>query len=549
MLVALVMSGSAASAASVRLFPLERTTGEKPQSKIFHHDDTFWAVLSGSDGLGLYERQGDRWVLHLALGDAGKADVKLAGSTAYVLVFSSAPVLYVLDYDDDSAAWTGRTTEAVSVPKIHASEALVLERDSTGRLWHTAEGDGDIQVFYSTASDGSAWSNEPLVLETGVDGDDIASVVAFGGDKIGVFWSDQNRGAFGFRVHHDGDPPDRWGAPETVFAGPANADDHLNLAADSQGRVFAVTKDAHDRLHVHRRSVDGTWTTVRDVSGSASNRGVIMVDETDQNVWLLYANQARSPSVIEYRRADTNTLSFGEPIEFIAAPSDLDDVSALKQPLPVGSLVAVATDADQYGWWNALDPPDPSGLISHRVPSGSGADDNESGVLLRWDAPGLGAPESYRVYRREPGGSFVRIDQAAVYENVYLDSDAPADFLCYRVTAVRGGTESAPTNETCIDLAPTDPSARLRLQIRPNPFNPRTRIRFHLTHPTHVRVSLYDMLGRLVTTLASREFAAADPVVEWNGLDRAGRPAPAGSYLLTLQAEGHVEVRKVTLLK
>jgi hypothetical protein len=537
----------AASAAGVRLFPQQRSTGEKPQSKLFQYEGTFWAVLSGADSLGLYQREGQNWTPRTMLGAAGKADVKLVGSTAFVLVFNSNPSLHVLDHDSQS--WNARAGSPFVVPKIHGSETLVLDQDSTGRLWYTGEGDGEIQVYYSTSAGGSAWSSAPIVLETEVDVDDISSIVAFGGDKIGVFWSDQSRDRFGFRVHHDGDPPDVWDATEVVFAEAGSADDHLNLGVDSRGRIFAVTKDARNQLDVHRRAVNGNWTTVRDVCAHTSNRGIIMVDDADQLVWVLYSNRSRFPATIEYRRADATTLEFGEPIEFISSTSDLDDVTGLKQPLPVGSLVVIATDADQNAWSNAFDPPDPSGLCAQRVSTGPGAEAPENGVELRWDEPGVGTPDRYRVYRRRPGTLFRRIDDAPVRENSYVDTNPPADLLCYTVTAMHGGIESAPTNESCIDLDPVDPSAPLRLQIYPNPFNPSTRVSFRLTQPSHVRIALHDARGRLIRTLASRMFAAGAPVVEWDGLDGSSRPVPAGTYLLSVRVDGHLETRQVTLLK
>ena len=543
----LCVTAMAASAASVGLFPLGRSTGEKPQSKVFHHDGTFWAILSGTDGLAVYRRQGDRWILHADLGGSGKADVKLVGSTAYALVFTTAPVLHVLDYDTNLERWVPRPGSPFLVPKIHASEALVLECDSTGRLWYVAEGDGRVQVHHSN-DDGATWSSQPIVLQTGVNEDDIASIVAFADDRVGVFWSDQNRDAFGFRVHHDGDPPEAWDSVETVFAGPGHADDHLNLAADSQGRVFAVTKDDFDRLHVHRRNVDGTWTTRQDIAISATNRGIVMVDDNDDSVWVLYANRDRSPAVIEYRRARSGTLEFGEGVDFIVSTADLDDVTGLKQPMPSGSLVAIATRADQTAWSNAFDPPDPSGLTAHRT-AGSGIDRTTPAVALLWDEPGLGDPDSYRVYRSRSRGDFERIDTSPVRESRFVDTDPPAERLCYKVTAVHAGVESAPTNERCIDLAPADPLAQLRLRARPNPFNPRTRITFRLTQPSHVRLALRDVRGRHIATLADRMFESGDLAVEWSGVDAAGRPVAAGTYFAILEVGEHVEGRKITLLE
>src|SRR5262249_47686449 len=52
----------AALAAGTAMFStLAGSTGEKPQSKIWYHDGSYWAVLRGPDGLAIYEKQGSSW--------------------------------------------------------------------------------------------------------------------------------------------------------------------------------------------------------------------------------------------------------------------------------------------------------------------------------------------------------------------------------------------------------------------------------------------------------------------------------------------------------
>jgi hypothetical protein len=64
----------------------------------------------------------------------------------------------------------------------------------------------------------------------------------------------------------------------------------------------------------------------------------------------------------------------------------------------------------------------------------------------------------------------------------------------------------------------------------PNPFNPLTRIRFELAKPTLVELKIYDLQGRLVRTLVSRELLPAGRYEsEWNGRDERDAKAGAGS--------------------
>src|SRR5262249_3641163 len=169
-------------------------------------------------------------------------------------------------------------------------------------------------------------------------------MVAFGGNKVGVFWSDQNRDEFGFRVHQDADAPTTWAAKEIVDSGSGHADDHVHLAFDPQGRVYAITKDDTDHMRLHRRGATGGWTTKTDVIAGTGTRGIVMGSPTDSRIYILYTRWGVSPWRIEYRYADMTTLAFGHTTTFITSSSSVNNVTGMKQTLPAGSLVAIAED-------------------------------------------------------------------------------------------------------------------------------------------------------------------------------------------------------------
>lgn len=89
----------------------------------------------------------------------------------------------------------------------------------------------------------------------------------------------------------------------------------------------------------------------------------------------------------------------------------------------------------------------------------------------------------------------------------------------------------------------------LKLQVRPNPLNPKAEISFSLTRAGQVRVALYDLNGRLVRMILDENRAAGDHVVTWDGTsDRAGRVA-SGVYFLKIQAAQGEAMQRVTVLK
>ncbi len=83
----------------------------------------------------------------------------------------------------------------------------------------------------------------------------------------------------------------------------------------------------------------------------------------------------------------------------------------------------------------------------------------------------------------------------------------------------------------------------------PNPFNPKTTIRFNLDTEGAARLAVYDASGRLLRVLANREFEAGEHALEWNGRDEAGQLMSSGVYFAKLKNIDGEDLEKLVLLK
>jgi endo-1,4-beta-xylanase len=83
----------------------------------------------------------------------------------------------------------------------------------------------------------------------------------------------------------------------------------------------------------------------------------------------------------------------------------------------------------------------------------------------------------------------------------------------------------------------------------PNPFNPSTSMGFTLPAAGRADVSILDVSGRHVRTLASGRMAAGLHTVQWDGLDERGAAVPAGVYLCRMAAGSFTAIRKLTFVK
>jgi len=87
------------------------------------------------------------------------------------------------------------------------------------------------------------------------------------------------------------------------------------------------------------------------------------------------------------------------------------------------------------------------------------------------------------------------------------------------------------------------------LQNYPNPFNPQTTIRFALPTAEHVRLEIYDLLGRHVKTLQDGALTAGWHQVSWDATNDANRAVSAGVYFYSINAENFKAVKKLLLIK
>jgi len=103
-------------------------------------------------------------------------------------------------------------------------------------------------------------------------------------------------------------------------------------------------------------------------------------------------------------------------------------------------------------------------------------------------------------------------------------------------------------NACGITAVPPEPPLRnALLQNAPNPFLNATSIAFDLTEPAHVRLSVFDVSGRLVTVLADGAYPEGHNHATWNGRNASGVAARPGIYFYRIESPVLNETRKMVL--
>ncbi len=83
----------------------------------------------------------------------------------------------------------------------------------------------------------------------------------------------------------------------------------------------------------------------------------------------------------------------------------------------------------------------------------------------------------------------------------------------------------------------------------PNPFNPETTIRFSLAKAGNMRLVIYDISGKQITTLLNGYRSAGEYSLNWNGRLSSGTAAPSGIYFAVLTSGRQTDRLRLLLLK
>ncbi|GEM_PF-2660902 len=80
----------------------------------------------------------------------------------------------------------------------------------------------------------------------------------------------------------------------------------------------------------------------------------------------------------------------------------------------------------------------------------------------------------------------------------------------------------------------------------PNPFNPSTRIQFTLPSADNITLTIYNIQGQVVRTLANGFYQSGSYAFIWDGRNNNGHKSPSGIYIAVLK--GSKELRSIRMV-
>jgi len=362
---------------------------KRAESSLWFNAGTWWANLwdSSSQDFHIWRLNTvmNAWVDTRVTVDTRantQADTLWDGGKLYIAshVRSDSPAsgyptyLYRFSYDPVGRTYSRDAGFPVQINN-YKTKAVVIDKDSTGKLWATWMQGTEVYVN-RTLGDDASWGTPfvPAVSGTNTTSDELSSLIAFDGDKIGLMWSNQTSKERGywFAIHRDGQPDTSWEPSVQARSGAESADDHINLKTDSSGRVYAAVKNSFDAASAPetellvRRPDTGAWSnyTLGTVA-ECPNRPIVLVDESQGVLHVLQTGPTppsltctTSGGTIYEKTSPIGSISFA-PGRGTAVIQDSDgvvhDVSSTKQLVSGATgLAAVAVQPSTKFYWHTF---------------------------------------------------------------------------------------------------------------------------------------------------------------------------------------------------
>lgn len=175
-------------------------------------------------------------------------------------------------------------------------------------------------------------------------------------------------------------------------------------------------------------------------------------------------------------------------------------------------------------------------------------DEQNGSVLLSWDALEDNDLSTYNVYEWNQGDYLANGPVATSTSNSVLISgeSEERDFVVvgediHNNLGMASEIIVVTSNE---EINSNLPESFKINSVYPNPFNPAAQVSFDVPRTSEISITVYNVIGSKVATLAERTFAAGTHTLQFNGAGLA-----SGMYLIRARMENQILTKQVTLIK
>jgi hypothetical protein len=389
---------------------------------------------------------------------------------------------------------------------------------------------------------GNSWS----VYADDIDGDGDIDVVSGGINNHTVAVWLQNGGGFSQQIVDS-----NFRGTRAVFAGDLDGDGDADIAAVSREfgelawwRVGGGGGPSAAALTVNSPNGGESWQagSTHDITWTSTGSvGAVKIEfSSDQGAsWNTIANSTSNSGTYSWQ---VPNISSNNCLVRISEANDADPSDASDNTFSITALASltllapnggekISTGASYQIKWNS------SGAID-QVKLEFSPDGGTSWETIASSTPNDGE-EDWQVGNLVSNVCLIRIAEA-LDGNPFDQSDSLFQIIDFSV-GVQAGNSNGAVREFMLANYPNP--------VRWSAANHEINIMYQLPQRSHVKLTLYDQLGRELIVLTNAEREAGVYHISWNGLDTRGELAPSGIYLYRLEAGALQRSNKILIVR
>jgi len=155
------------------------------------------------------------------------------------------------------------------------------------------------------------------------------------------------------------------------------------------------------------------------------------------------------------------------------------------------------------------------------------------------------------IERKPEGGSYSKISNVPANTISYADTNVEENkTYYYRLKTVNDLTESSYSSDIKVTTPVSvnddnkTPKSYALNQNYPNPFNPETTIKFSIIETGNVKLTVYNSIGKLVSTIVNEQLSPGNYSYKFNASEFS-----SGVYFYKLETNNFSQIKKMILLK
>ncbi len=383
----------------------------------------------------------------------------------------------------------------------------------SGSIVHVVWSDSrDTGIYYKRSTDGgTSWgADQRLTNQTALFANSFRTSVAVSGTVVNVVWHDLRDGNIEVYYKRSPDGGASWGAdtPLTNHTGQS-----VNPSIAVSGSVVHVAweeqRDGNPEIY-YRRSIDGgiSWEPDTRLTNNPAQSRFASISVSDSVVHIVWRDQRDGNMEIYYKRSTDGGANWG-------SDTRLTDNSATSQ-FP---SIAASGSAVHVVWWDARS-------VSEEIYYKKSTD---GGTTWGTDT---------RLTNNSAESQYASVTVSGSAVHVVWNDDRDGNWEIYYKRDQTGNTVGITSISSVI------PDGFSLSQNYPNPFNPSTKIEFAVPNSSFVKLAVYDLLGREVSSLVNEQLQPGTYEYDFD----ASR-LNSGVYFYKLESNSFSEVKKMLLIK